>query len=110
MTSAFKTLGQLPIFATDREIAVAVVGRSRAEGWRKTVLPLLEARGFPRVDALHGGRPTMLVAKFYDGYFGITAGFTNAAPDGEERLGQWKKSRRSARKAGPAPTNKENDQ
>lgn len=98
MTSAFKTLGQLPIFATDREIAVAVVGRSRAEGWRKSVLPVLEARGFPRVDALHGGRPTILVAKFYDGYFGITAGLTNAAPDGEERLGMYGK-RRQAKKA-----------
>lgn len=99
MTLAFKTLSQLSVFATDQEIATAVVGRTRAEHWRKNVLPILEARGFPRVDALHGGRSTLLVAKFYDGYFGITAGFTNAQPDGEEDLGAWTRKRTRKRSA-----------
>lgn len=46
--------------------------------------------------SLHGARPVPLVKKFYDGYFGMTAGFTGAAPDGEERLGHWK-TRKSKR-------------
>lgn len=96
MTNAF---AKLPLFAPDRDIAVAIVGRGRADYWLKAVLPTLERRGFPSVDALHNGRPVPLVRKFYDGYFGITAGFAMAKPDGEERLGlaQWK-NRKMARR------------
>ncbi len=61
--------------------------------WIKAVVPQLERKGFPRVDPLHDGRPVPLVRRFYDGYFGITAAFNAAAPDGEERLGLWKRQR-----------------
>lgn len=88
------SLDELPMFATDHQLAVAIVGKGRASMWVRTVIPQLERKGFPRVDPLHDGRPVPLVKKFYDGYFGITAGFAAASPDGEERLGQWKKSRR----------------
>ena len=91
MIDAFSNL---PLFATDHQIAVAVVGKERAAMWVKAVIPQLERKGFPRVDPLHDGRPVPLVKKFYEGYFGITAGFAATAPDGEERLGQWKRSRR----------------
>ncbi|MBB4272820.1 hypothetical protein [Rhizobium mongolense] len=84
---------RLPLFATDRELALAVVGKERATMWIKTVIPQLERKGFPRVDPLHDGRPVPLVRKFYDGYFGITAGFAVAAPDGKENLGMWKRDR-----------------
>lgn len=96
MTDPFSSL---PLFATDQELAVAIVGKERATMWVKTVIPQLERKGFPRVDALHDGRPVPLVKKFYDGYFGITAGFAAAAPDGEERLGQY--SRRKPRDSWP---------
>lgn len=89
-------LGILPLFATDQQLAVAIVGKTRAAVWVKTVIPQLERKGFPRIDPLHNGRPVPLVKKFYDGYFGITAGFAATAPDGQERLGEWKKSRRRA--------------
>lgn len=89
-------LSKLPLFATDREIAVAVVGKERAAMYVKVVIPMLERQGFPRIDPLHDGRPTLLVRRFYDGYLGITAGFQVAAPDGEENLGVWK-GRRQAR-------------
>jgi hypothetical protein len=82
------------MFATDKQLAVAVVGKERAVMWVRVVIPQLERKGFPKVDPLHDGRPVPLVRKFYDGYFGITAGFAAAAPDGEERLGQWKSKRR----------------
>ena len=87
-------LGALPLFATDHQLAVAIVGKSRASMWVKTVIPQLERKGFPRIDPLHDGRPVPLVKKFYDGYFGITAGFSVAAPDGQENWEQWKKSKR----------------
>ncbi|UNK36607.1 hypothetical protein MNR02_08775 [Shinella sp. H4-D48] len=83
-------LSKLPLFATDREIAVAVVGKERAAMYVKVVIPMLERQGFPRIDPLHDGRPTLLVRRFYDGYLGITAGFQVAAPDGEDKLSEWK--------------------
>lgn len=88
------SLDGLPMFATDHQLAVAIVGKVRAKTWVTTVIPQLERKGFPRIDPLHDGRAVPLVKKFYDGYFGITAGFAAASPDGDERLGEWKKSRR----------------
>lgn len=82
-------LSTLPLFATDQQLAVAIVGKERAAMWIKSVVPQLERKGFPRVDPLHDGRPVPLVMKFYHDYLGITAGF--AAVDGEERLGQFSK-------------------
>lgn len=83
-------LSKLPLFATDREIAIAIVGKERAAMWTKVVIPQLERKGFPCIDPLHDGRPVPLVMRFYQGYFGITAWVRAAAPDGEERLGTWK--------------------
>ncbi|UYE95816.1 hypothetical protein KNLIENLN_00003 [Sinorhizobium phage NV1.1.1] len=88
------SLSTLPLFATDQQLAVAIVGKARASMWVKTVIPQLEKKGFPRIDPLHDGRPVPLVKKFYDGYFGITAGFSVAAPDGGEDLSIWKRSKR----------------
>lgn len=82
-------LAKLPLFATDREIAMAVVGKERATMWVKTVIPQLERKGFPRIDPLHNGRPVPLVRKFYEGYWGITAGFQATRPDGPENLAIW---------------------
>ncbi|MBX5279156.1 hypothetical protein HJB90_30005 [Rhizobium sp. NLR10a] len=102
MTVLPNPFDRLPLFATDRELAVAIVGKERAAMWIRAVIPQLERKGFPRVDPLHDGRPVPLVNLFYDGYFGITAGFNAAAPDGEERLGLWKRPRsnRPKNKAG----------
>lgn len=89
MTNA--ALDRLPLFPTDLEIATAIVGKTKADYWRKAVLPSLEKSGFPAVDPLHEARAVPLVKRFYDAYFGITAGIAIAKPDGEERLGQWRK-------------------
>jgi hypothetical protein len=80
-------LDRLPLFATDLEIATAIVGRARADYWRRAIMPTLEKSGFPGVDPLHNARPVPLMKQFYAAYFGITAGITLAKPDGEERLG-----------------------
>ncbi|ABR60150.1 hypothetical protein Smed_1300 [Sinorhizobium medicae WSM419] len=99
-------LSQLPMFATDQQLAIAIVGKDRASMWVKAIIPQLERKGFPRIDPLHDGRPVPLVRRFYEGYFGITAGFAAAAPDGEERLGLWKRERNRKPKSkwgDPAP-------
>lgn len=80
------TLDKLPLFATDLEIAVAIVGKQNASRWKRDVIPVLERKGFPRWDPLHQGRPVPHVRQFYALYLGITAGFTMAPPDGEERV------------------------
>lgn len=98
-------LSKLPLFATDRDLAIAIVGKERASMWVKTVIPQLERKGFPRIDPLHDGRPVPLVRRFYDGYFGITAGFHVAAPDGEERLGEWKAPRKQSKSKWGDPDN-----
>ncbi|MGO6719534.1 hypothetical protein ACC717_05930 [Rhizobium ruizarguesonis] len=99
MTCPSGLFSKLPLFATDKELAIAVVGKERASMWIKAVIPQLERKGFPRIDPLHDGRPVPLVMRFYDGYFGITAGFHAAAPDGEERLGMWKRDGRKKLKS-----------
>ncbi|MBZ9874528.1 hypothetical protein LB542_27200 [Mesorhizobium sp. BR1-1-9] len=58
-------LDRLPLFATDLEIAVAIVGKQHASHWKKMMLPALEAHGFPRFDHAHFGRSVHLVKLFY---------------------------------------------
>ncbi|MEI5680470.1 MULTISPECIES: integrase [unclassified Mesorhizobium] len=66
MTDPF---ARVPLFATDEELAVVIVGKVRAAKWQKERLPrLLEMPGFPAIDAFHGGRPMSLVQKFYEAY------------------------------------------
>lgn len=90
----FRALDALPLFATDQQIAVAVVGREHSAYYRTAVIPTLEKRGFPAQDPLHMGRAVPLVRKFYEVYFGMTAGFAMAKPDGEEK--EWQPRRRRA--------------
>jgi hypothetical protein len=87
------TLDGLPLFATDMQIAVAIVGKDRASYWLKTVLPTL--KGFPRKDEAHAGWPVPLVRKFYDGYLGVIYDFASKGASGAENLDVWKKKKRA---------------
>lgn len=85
----------LPLFATDAEIASAIVGKDRAERWRKERLPTLAAQpGFPPVDQFHNGRAVPLIWKFYQHYLHIEErGNSVYAPPGRENRAAWKSSR-----------------
>ena len=88
------TLDDLPMFATDAEIARAIVGPERAAQWREERLPALAAKpGFPPIDPFHGGRPVALVKRFYDEYLCLT-GNGQAAQAGRE--GTWNLKRNRA--------------
>ncbi|RWN72297.1 MAG: hypothetical protein EOS04_26005 [Mesorhizobium sp.] len=87
-------LDRLPLFATDLEIATAIVGRARADYWRRAILPTLEKSGFPGIDPLHKARAVPLVKQFFALYFGITAGITLAKPNGVERIWVPKRQRK----------------
>lgn len=87
-------LDKLPLFASDLELAVAIVGKQNASRWKREILPALEHKGFPRFDPAHKGRAVPLVRKFYEAYFGLTMGAGPLPPDGEERLGQYSRRKR----------------
>jgi hypothetical protein len=90
-------LSKLPLFATDAEIAVAIVGKSRAEHWRKYVLPTLEAKnGFPKVDSLHKGRPVPLIMRYYENYMGLRDDEVVRAADEVEDWSAWRTRKRAA--------------
>nr|DAK98301.1 MAG TPA: hypothetical protein [Caudoviricetes sp.] len=79
---------RLPLFASDAEIAEAIVGKRAAQRWLKERLPTISGKpGFPKIDDFHGGRPVPLVRVFYESYLGITVGKAGM-PDGGE--GVWK--------------------
>lgn len=79
---------RLPLFASDAEIAAAIVGKALAPKWVKDRLPTLAAKpGFPKIDDFHGGRPVPLVRSFYRSYLGITE---NAAGLPDRGEGEWK--------------------
>jgi hypothetical protein len=86
------TLDQLPLFADDSLIGVALFGPVRARDW-PSIASLLEARGLPKIDALMGGRYVPAVKAFFDRDYGL-ASTVPLAPDGTEDLGAWKRKRR----------------
>lgn len=86
-------LDDLPMFASDRQIAEAIVGKEAAERWMKERLPTLTTRaGFPPVDPVHGGRAVPLVKLFYANYLQLPAD-GRGAPDGRGQEGEWKRSK-----------------
>ncbi|MBY3564152.1 hypothetical protein [Rhizobium laguerreae] len=101
MTFPPNPFDRLPLFATDDEIAIAVVGKARAPAWKRNALRMLDARGFPKVDALHGGRPVPLIRKWYELHMGLDKDFILATlEDGKENPQAWrpKRERRADRK------------
>ena len=87
-------LDDLPMFATDKQIAEAIVGKDKAEKWMRERLPTLASKpGFPPIDPFHEGRSTALVKLFYANYLEIPAE-GRGMPDGRGREGEWKRSKR----------------
>ncbi|CDX26950.1 conserved hypothetical protein [Mesorhizobium plurifarium] len=88
-------LDDLPLFAGDREIAEAIVGKRDAEKWMKERLPTLAQKaGFPAIDAFHGGRAVPLVKRFYENYLGLPVESAKGKPDGQEDDSAWNKRKR----------------
>ncbi len=86
------TLDQLPLFASDDEIGAAILGPKRSCEW-KSMAPLLEQRGLPKIDRLHGGRYVPAVRSFYD-RDNMIAPLVPASPDGVEHPESWSRERR----------------
>lgn len=70
---------KLPLFATDDEIAIAIVGKSRASDWKRGSLRVLEDRGFPLID------PCMVVVRFPSSRSGTTCIWASTGAMSNER-------------------------
>src|SRR5438132_1035703 len=86
------SINTLPLYASEEELAHAVLGPDRAPEW-KSIAALLETRGLPKIDALMGGRYVPAVKAFFDREHGLQD-FSPLTPDGFEELGSWKKRRK----------------
>jgi hypothetical protein len=91
-------LKSLPLFATDDMLGAALLGFARAQEWRQ-IVPLLEGRGLPRIDALMGGRYVPAVRHFFDHLYGLDHrdGGAPLAPDGVEDFSKWRNKQKSRR-------------
>ena len=89
-----RTFDKLPLFASDAELAEAVVGKARVKQYL-IVLERLDAGdpGFPKVDKAHGGRYTPAVKLYYDTHHGLRTGLREA-PDQPERPEAWTNRKR----------------
>jgi hypothetical protein len=84
-----RTIDDLPLFASDEQISEIVMGAGKVNEWL-AILPLLERRGFPRIDGLTGGRYVPAVKAFFDREWKVSGGISIADPQSIERLGSWK--------------------
>jgi hypothetical protein len=94
MRKRFKPLDQLPLFASEADIATALMGPGRATEFRQ-IVPLLERRGFPTIDGLMGGRYTPAIRAFFNREYGIHGSLQVSELHMPEDLGAWKGQRRS---------------
>jgi hypothetical protein len=86
-----RRIESLPLFATDPVLGAYLLGPDRVREFKQMV-PMLEARGMPRVDHLMGGRYTRAVIAWLDQQYGLQNRGANAplAPDGVEDFDGWK--------------------
>jgi hypothetical protein len=96
MPSPRQTIDRLPLFADEEQISGALLGAGKTPHWRQ-IVPLLEARGFPTIDAVMGGRYTPAVKAFFDREYRLHVPHQVATRDGPEALGTWKNNRKTAR-------------
>jgi hypothetical protein len=82
----------LPLFATEMEIGAALLGAERACEW-KSIVPLYERQGMPKIDPVTGGRYTPAVRAFFDRQYNLTKE-APLSPDGIERPQAWTNARK----------------
>lgn len=98
MPARFRALESLPLFASEEEISAAILGPGKTVAWRG-IVKILEDRGLPRIDGLHGGRYVPAVKAFYDDMYGVRQGGRPAPePDRPAEIGKWDRQRRNGRR------------
>jgi len=82
----YLTLAELPLFASEEDIAGALMGPGKASVFR-AIVPLLERRGFPQIDDLMGGRYVPAVKAFFDREYRIHGEVQVSRPHSKVTLG-----------------------
>jgi hypothetical protein len=95
MPARFRNLDNLPAFASDDDLATALMGTGKTTVFRG-IVPLLEARGFPKVDGLMGGRYVPAVQAFFDREYRVHGGEQISKPHSPAKLGASHGLRRTA--------------
>jgi hypothetical protein len=95
---AAQPLLALPLFASDEALGAALLGADRVKEFRQ-MLPLLEQRGFPKIDHLMGGRYVPAVQAHFDRQYGLDGAALSLAPDGTEDFEGWKQEAKRKRPA-----------
>ncbi|MGY3588009.1 hypothetical protein [Bradyrhizobium sp. USDA 4350] len=100
MTARFRSFDDLPLFASEDEVATALLGTGKITVWRQ-ISPLLEAKGFPTIDAVMGGRYTPAIKAFFDNEYRISVVKPVASRESREcreALGSWSGHRKNVRR------------
>ncbi len=93
-TRTAANLSTLPLFASDDVLGAALLGPDRVQEFRQ-MAPLLEGRGFPKIDHLMGGRYVRAVVAYFDHLYGLDRGSVPPlAPDGTEDFEGWRAKRK----------------
>ena len=71
MTSGARAWDALPLYATDKEIGEALLGKADAWKWAQIMVPALETRGLPGLNAYVGRRYCPAVKAFLDRQEGV---------------------------------------
>ncbi|RVU21039.1 hypothetical protein [Methylobacterium oryzihabitans] len=80
-------LAALPEFASDAEIAAALVGKARAAE-AEALFPTLEAAGFPHVDPRFKARYVPAVRRFFEAECGLSP---PAGAEADHRPRGWRR-------------------
>ncbi len=91
-----------PLYATEEEIASAVLGPGHLEEWR-ALATVWERSGLPRIDAETGRRYYPAVKAWLDRKYGLTTAAPAAIPHGREAWSCPPDSRRQVSHGDPEP-------
>lgn len=97
MGTRFQPLDNLPLFASEEALSAAIMGPGHSEDWRQ-IATLLEARGFPKIDGLMGGRYVPAIRKFFDHQYDIAGATVAPEPHATADLGAWKRQKTTGRR------------
>lgn len=85
----------LPLFASDEQIGIALLGADRACEFHGRAT-LLERDGFPKIDARWGGRYTPAIKKYFDREYGLAETKPRSGPGSVERPETWTRQKQLA--------------
>jgi hypothetical protein len=80
-------LDDLPLFADDKQLAEAILGKTRAKDWQ-LFIQHYEGRGLPSLDPFTEARYVPAVRRFLDSLNGVNGAAPFPARDGPEQ-DQW---------------------